>query len=682
MGCSRGASRGSVTAPFRKPPPAEGDILWVAPDRVQRASNVARFQEWLAERAGVRTSGYDELQRWSVDHLEEFWAQLWEFLGLGASPEPGHVLAERVMPGARWFPGERLNYAGRLLAALPADQQIVLAHSETRGPESLTGRDLREQVEAVADGLRGLGVRKGDRVCGYLPNIPETVIAFLATSSLGAVWSVCPPDFGAEGAVDRFAQLEPRVMISVDGYVYAGEAHDKRPDVELIRERLPGLEHTVLVPYLFSGSQARAEPGWIEWSSLLAPPRERHVEEVDFDHPLWVLFTSGTTGVPKALAHGHGGVLVEHLKHTLLANDRKPDDVVFVFTSSGWVLWNMLVSNLLVGASIVLYDGSPLHPDVGVLWSLAEQTAATVLGCSPALLEHCARKQYFPQENHDLGTLRSLSVTGAPLHPETACWVYDHVKPDLWLITGSGGTDVATSFVGGSPLKPVRAGQMQTRLLGVDVRAYDEQGREVVDEVGELVVTKPMPSMPLFIWGDDSGERLRESYFDRFPGVWRHGDWVKITSEGAAAIYGRSDATINRRGVRLGTSDLYGVVERFPEVADSLVVEVTSRQGAGWMVMFVAPAPGAKLTAELEKTIVRTLRTALSPRHVPDFMIEVPDIPRTVFGKRLEVPIKRLLQGEATETALSRYVLSSPAALDAFLAAVPRDADGRFAPPG
>ncbi|MGH2671777.1 MAG: acetoacetate--CoA ligase, partial [Actinomycetota bacterium] len=533
----------------------------------------------------------------------------------------------------------------------------------------LTRAELAERVGAAAAGLRRLGVGAGDRVTAFLPNGPEAVIAFLATASLGAIWSSCSPDFGTRAVVDRFRQIEPKVLVAVDGYRYSGRDHDRTEVVREIVAGLPGLERLVLVPYLTDGP--RLSGSAMRWDDLLAEPAEPRFEPVPFDHPLWILYSSGTTGLPKAMLQGHGGIVLEHLKSLALHLDLGPRDRFFWFTTTGWMMWNFLVSGLLVGASIVLYDGSPAHPGIGRLWRLAEETGMTYLGTSAPYLHACMKVGFRPREVADLRALRAIGSTGAPLSPEGFAWAYEHVDPQVWLGSVSGGTDLCTAFVGSNPLLPVHAGEIQCRCLGAKVEAFDDEGRPVIDEVGELVITEPMPSMPLSFWNDEGGRRYRESYFSVYPGVWRHGDWIKVTSRGTCVIYGRSDATLNRGGVRVGTSELYRVVEALPEIRESLVVDTGRLGSEGALLLFVVLEDEASLDDTLRETIAREIRTQLSPRHVPDRILAVPDIPKTLNGKRLEVPVKRLLMGDRLEDVASPGSLADPEALRVFAELAP-----------
>ena len=638
--------------------------LWTPPaERVERAA-ITRFGRWVAEAHGADVAdSYDALWRWSVADIEAFWASIWSYFAVDSDAPYERVLGARTMPGTEWFPGPRLSFPEHVFRGKD-DSALALQHdSELRGLAAWTWGELREQSERIAAGLRRLGVGEGDRVVAYLPNVPEAVAAFLATASLGAIWSSCSPDFGARSVVDRFAQIEPKVMLTVDGYRYGGRDHDRCEVVAGIARELPSLEHVVSLPYLGCGRVA----GTLAWEELTAEREPLAFARVPFDHPLWVLYSSGTTGLPKPIVHGHGGILLEHLKKMHFHLDAGEGDRVFWFTTTGWMMWNFLVGVLLTPASIVLYDGSPGHPDAGVLWDLAERAEITTFGTSAAYIASSMKAGLEPGAGRNLSALDAVGSTGSPLSPEGFDWVLDHLGRDTWLFSTSGGTDVCTAFVGGVPTLPVFRGELQARALGADVQAWDERGRPLVGEVGELVIAQPMPSMPVFFWGDTSGERLREAYFDFYPGVWRHGDWIEITERGTAVIYGRSDSTINRGGVRMGTSEIYRAVLAHDEVVDALVVDVPREGGENWMPLFVVLREGPELDDDLRARIARRIREDCSPRHVPNEVRAIAEVPRTLSGKVLEVPVKRILMGEDPERAASRDSLTNPAALEVFV---------------
>jgi acetoacetyl-CoA synthetase len=648
---------------------ARGELLWEpSPESIERAT-MTRYMRWLADARGRSFDDYESLWRWSANEIEDFWASIWDFFDVQAQTPYSEVLPDRAMPGANWFGGATLSHPQHIFRGKRDDGVAVHHASELRELAELTWDDLRDQVARTAAGLRELGVRRGDRVVAYMPNIPETLVAFLATTSIGAIWSSCSPDFGASSVVDRFAQIEPKVLFCVDGYRYGGRDFDRLDTVAGLQAAMPTLDRTVVLPYLDQSPDLARLDRAIAWDELLASgagtPLE--FEQVPFDHPLWVLYSSGTTGLPKAIVQGHGGILLEHLKKLHLHVDAQEGDRVFWFTTTGWMMWNFLVGGLLTPASIVLYDGSPGHPDMGVLWDLAERTGMTCFGTSASYIAACMKAGTEPSAGRDLTALRSVGSTGSPLSPEGFEWVYEHVGRDTWLFSTSGGTDVCTAFVGGVPLLPVYRGELQGRALGAKVEAFDEDGNSIVDEVGELVITEPMPSMPLYLWGDDDGSRYRASYFEQYPGVWRHGDWIEITSRGTAVIYGRSDSTINRQGVRMGTSEIYRAVQAVPDVVDALVVDIPRPGTEGWMPLFVVLAEGATLDDELVAEIKRRIRELCSPRHVPDAVYAIAEVPRTLSGKLLEVPVKRILTGTAPEKAASRDSLANPASLDYFV---------------
>jgi acetoacetyl-CoA synthetase len=610
----------------------EGTLLWEPAD--PSGTQLARYMDARG------FSDYHELWGWSVDDLDGFWGSLWDWFGIGSSYE--RVLGRREMPGAEWFPGAELSYAEHVFRLARPGATAIVHASESQPLAEITWDELRDQVARCAAGLRRLGVERGDRVVAYMPNVPETVVGFLATASIGAVWSSCAPEFGTPTVVDRFKQIEPKVLIATEGYRYGGRDFDRRERVAEIRAAIPSIEHTVMVPS--------------DWQRLLAEPAELSFERVPFDHPLWVLYSSGTTGLPKAIVQGHGGILLEHLKKMNLHCDLGERDRFFWYTTTGWMMWNFLVGGLLAGSAIVLYDG---QPDPHGLWEFAQRAGITCLGTSAGFIAACMKAGVEPLE---LPRLRSIGSTGSPLPVEGFEWVYQRFGPDVWLFSTSGGTDLCTAFVGGCPLLPVYAGELQARSLGAAVHAFNEAGRPVVGEVGELVITEPMPSMPLYLWNDPDGERYRASYFDTYPGVWRHGDWIKITDRGTAVIYGRSDSTINRGGVRMGTSEIYSAVEGVPEVLDSLVVDVD-----GTMLLFVVLRPGTELDDELVERIRKRTREYCSPRHVPDEIEAIAEVPRTLSGKKLEVPVKKILMGADPARAASRDSLANPAALDFFV---------------
>ena len=635
-------------------------MLWEPEPAFARKTNITAFLKWL-ERKGRPFRGYDELWHWSVDDLEGFWGSVWKYFDVADADYP--VLQDRQMPGARWFEGSEVNFAKRVLESA-FEGPAIISRSERRNPKSLSWQELRKRTSALAAHLKGRGVARGDRVAAYLPNTTEAVMAFLACASLGAIWSCCSPDFGVPAVLDRFSQIEPKVLLATDGYSYGGKWFDRTEAVSSIISALPSVQTVIGVQ---GSSEGAPIAGSVPWEDLVAGKESVEIESLPFDHPLWILYSSGTTGLPKPIVHGHGGVLVEMLKGISLHNDIRPGDRFFWFTTTGWMMWNHLIGGLLHGATLVLYNGSPSFPDFNSLWDLVEKTETTFMGGSAAYFSACMKADLAPGSSHELKRLRGMGSTGSPLSPEAFEWVYSAVKNDVWLASVSGGTDVCAPFVGGCPILPVNSGEIQCRALGAKVEAYDEQGHSVVGKVGELVLTEPLPSMPLFLWGDKDGSRYAESYFSFFPGVWRHGDWVEITKRGTCIIYGRSDATIKRLGVRIGTSEVYRAVESIPEVIESLAVELEGPGEEGELVLFVTLAPGRKLDPELDSKIRGRIRTDLSPRHVPDEIIEAPAIPKTLSGKKLEVPVKRILMGGDPFKVVNRDSLADPGAVDFYV---------------
>ncbi|MDX2854278.1 acetoacetate--CoA ligase [Actinacidiphila glaucinigra] len=648
------------TTPESTADPATERPLWQpGPDRVSGAQ-VTRFQAWAAEHHGAPApdaadpvAGYQALHAWSVREAETFWRSVVEWFDVRFSSPYETVLADASMPGATWFPGATLNYAEHALRpagdAARAGEPALLHLDERHEIGATSWAGLRRQVASLAHELRALGVRPGDRVSGYLPNVPQAVVALLATAAVGGVWTSCAPDFGARSVLDRFQQVEPVVLFTVDGYRYGGKEHDRTGVVAELRAELPSLRAVVHIPLLGTP----VPEGALDWDSLVSGDPEPVYEQVPFDHPLWVLYSSGTTGLPKAIVQSQGGILLEHLKQTGLHLDLGPGDRFFWYTSTGWMMWNFLVGGLLAGSTIVLYDGSPGFPDTGAQWGVAERTGTTVFGTSAAYVIACRKAGVRPGRDHDLSAVTCVATTGSPLPPDGFRWIHDEVKEDLWIASVSGGTDVCSCFAGGVPTLPVYIGELQAPCLGTDLQAWDPYGKPVTDEVGELVVTNPMPSMPVHFWNDPDGSRYHDSYFEMFPGVWRHGDWITLTSRGTVVIHGRSDSTLNRQGVRMGSADIYEAVERLPEIRESLVIGIEEPDGGYWMPLFVQLAEGAVLDDALRDKVRRTIREQLSPRHVPDEIIPVPGIPHTLTGKRIEVPVKKLLQGTPMDKAVN-----------------------------
>ena len=650
---------------------AEGTLLWEPSEGLKENARISDFMNWLRGEKDLSFKTYNDLWEWSVGDLESFWAAVWKYGGITASKSYDRVLGNREMPGAEWFPGAELNYAEHVLknAEGRADEPAILHQSEVRSLDSVTWGELRDRTAALAAGLKAMGVERGDRVAAYLPNIPEAVIGLLACASIGAVWSSCSPDFGAGSVVDRIQQIEPKVLLAVDGYRYGGKGYDRTDVVARLQQEIPTIGNIVFLPYVTENPDTSQLENVVMWRDLLSEHEGAKIsfEQVPFDHPLWVLYSSGTTGLPKAIVHSQGGILLEHLKKCVLHMDLGPDDRFFWFTTTGWMMWNLVVGGLLSGATVLLYDGNPGYPDMNVLWEFAEKTGMTCFGTSASYITGCMKAEIEPGKDFDLSALKAIGSTGSPLPPEGFEWVYEHIKEDVWLFSTSGGTDLCTAFVGGVPLLPVRAGELQARALGARVEAFDENGEPVMNEVGELVITEPMPSMPIFFWNDPGGERYRESYFDVYPGVWRHGDWIKVKNDGSCVIYGRSDSTINRGGVRMGTSEIYSAVDKVDEVAESLVVDVPKDGGSSFMPLFVVLEEGADLDDDLKGRIKSSIKENASPRHVPNEIFAVPDIPKTLNGKKLEVPVKKILSGTPPEKAASKESLSNPESLDHFV---------------
>ena len=651
----------------------DAGVLWTPPPDVRETTEIGRYLAWLERERSLAFADYEALQRWSVDDLAGFWSSIWEFFGVKAHTPYTTVLASDAMPGASWFPGARLNFAEHLLGGDDdADRVAVVSQSQTREPFELTFGDLREQVARARAGLLRLGVGPGDRVVAYLPNIPETLVAFAAAASLGAVWASCAPELGARSVVDRLVQLEPTVLLAVGGYGFRDRSIDRREEVATIRAALPTLRHVVHVPY-----GGHVVPDALSWDEFLAEPAPLEFLPVAFDHPLFVLFSSGTTGRPKAIVHGHGGILLESLKAHAFTWDLKPGGRLLWFSTTSWMMWNALVCALLLRSSIVMLDGDPAWPDPGWQWRVAEETRPTFMGVSPAFLMACRKGGLAPGREYDLGSIRVFGTAGSPLPAEGYRYVYDQLGPDVLLINGSGGTDVCSGIVGGCALLPVYEGEIAGRLLGVATDAFDANGASLVGELGELVITRPMPSMPVGFWGDADRSLYQRTYFDMFPGIWRQGDWIEFSERGSCVVTGRSDATLNRGGVRLGTGEFYSVVEELPEITDSLVIHLEDDEGgAGELVLFVVLADGVELDDELRGSIANDLRSQLSPRHVPDTISAVPAIPRTLTGKKLEAPVKRMLRGESPESVASRDSLLDPTALDTFAAIAAGGAHG------
>ncbi len=642
--------------------------LWTpTPQRVEK-TNLTRYMRWLAADKNLHFNTYPELWRWSVENIAAFWQSIWDFCEIKASQRGLVALANENMPGATWFPEARLNYAENIFARMSSDRPALLYEDENTQLLEISWQDLSAQTAALQAALKAMGVTKGDRVVAYLPNIPEAIIACLATISLGAIWSSASPDFGTKAVLDRFSQIEPKVIIAADGYAYNGRFFDRHTTLQQIVAGLPQLEHIILIPQ--DKQNQKSLPNAQNWHALQA--RYAHTntltfEQLPFDHPLWVLYSSGTTGLPKPIVHGHGGNLLEHAKETTLHNDLGPQDRFFWYTSTGWMMWNYLLGSMLTGSTAVLYNGSPGYPTLDRLWSLAERSRLTYMGLSPAFLAACIKTQIRPNQTYNLANIRTIGSTGAPLPVSAFEFIYEHVNADIAVESLSGGTDLCTPFVGGVPIQPVYAGEIQGASLGAKVEAYNNAGEPVVGEVGELVISAPMPSMPIKFWNDPDNGRYKASYFEMYPDMWRHGDWIKFNADGGCVIYGRSDSTINRKGIRMGTSEIYACVEALDAVVDCLVVDLEMLDRDSFMPLFVILAEGFTLDAALKQTIANKLRTDLSPRHVPNEIYQIEAIPYTLSGKKLEIPVRRILLGQPVATAVDPGAVRNPDSLTYFV---------------
>lgn len=650
----------------------EGRLLWTPSEAFAHDSQMAQYMRWLKTERGLDFGSYEALRRWSVDRLEAFWSSLWDYFQIHSQTPVRQVLDTRAMPGCKWFEGSRVNYTEHILRAeaTAADKVAIHYASEQKPLRTMTWQELGRQVRLMATQLRSLGIRPGDRVVSYMPNIPETVVAFLATAAVGAVWSSSAPEFGVATVIDRFAQIEPKMLFVCDGYRFNGKAFGREQEVAALVERLPTLSHVVCVPVLESGRVDAIVGKGVLWDTLMRGPdvpREAfQYEYVAYDHPLWVLFSSGTTGLPKAIAQSHVGIIVEHHKLVRLHMGLAPDSVMFFYSTAGWMMWNVVVSSLLGGGAVVLYDGSPTFPDLNRLWQLSQDAGVTYFGASASFLQLMRKNHVVPKEQFEL-RIRATLTGGSPVGPELFEWFYENVAEDCWFSSQSGGTETCSCLVTAVPTEPVYSGEIQARALGIDLHAWSDSGQEVVDEVGELVMTSPFPSMPIYFWNDREGRRYRESYFDVFPGVWRHGDFIKINHRGGCYIHGRSDSTLNRFGVRIGTAEVYQAVEKVPEVADSLIVCCELPGGGFFMPLFVVTKPGVTLDDALRDRINARLRDDGSPRHVPDRIYAIDAVPYTLTGKKMEVPVRRLLMGWPLEKAASRDAMINPAAIEYFI---------------
>lgn len=648
----------------------EGTLLWEPTQERKENSNLNHFMVWLQQNRNLSFDSYDKLWDWSVSELEAFWEAMWEYFDIESSTPYRSVLSVRKMPGAKWFAGAKINYTEHVFRNRDSEKTAIIHTSEVR-PElrEVSWGKLYEDTLAIQQTLKKLGVQKGDRVVSYSANNYETVVAFLATASLGAIWSSASPDFGTQSVIDRFKQIEPKVMFTVDGYRYGGKEFDRLETVQSIQSEIPSLEATITIPYLQTDADFSKLKKPISWEKATENTETKGLtfEHVEFNEPLWILFSSGTTGKPKPIVHSQGGMLIEHLKALTFHCDLGEDDRFFWFTTTGWMMWNFLIGGLLTGTTIILYDGNPAYPSTDTLWKLAQDTKMNLFGTSASYITACMKEDLKPKEKFDLSALQNISSTGSPLPPEGFKWSYDNVKEDLWIASVSGGTDVCTAFVIGAPVLPVYAGELQCRGLGAKVESFDEAGHAHIDEVGELVLTEPFPAMPIFFWDDTDGTRLYESYFDLYDGIWSHGDYIKVTDRGTCVIYGRSDATINRGGIRIGTSEIYRAVDKIPEIEDSLIVDIPSPSGDSHTPLFIVLKEGYELTDELKTSIKKQIRDYCSPRHVPTGIYAAPDLPKTLNGKKLEVPVKKILMGQPVESVVNKGSLGNQQALDYFL---------------
>jgi acetoacetyl-CoA synthetase len=645
----------------------DSEVIWQPSADVVANARITHYTSWLATHRHLTFTDYDALWQWSVDDLEAFWQSLWDYFEVRHGTAPTQVLSARKMSGAHWFPGATVNYVEEVFRHKTDTKPAIVSQSEGGPANEMSWDELEREVASLAAALRDFGVVPGDRVVAYLPNIPATIVAFLAVASIGAVWSVCSPDMGPVAVLDRFRQIEPKVLIACDGYRYGGKAHDRREILQLLLESLPSVTELVLVPWLDRDVDAKQFRNAHTYADVTRKQVTRETHWVDFEHPLWVVYSSGTTGMPKAIVHSHGGIILEGLKGGVLHNDIGPTDRFFWYSSTGWIMWNSQVGGLATGATICIFDGNPGYPDFGTLWRFVGEQRITFFGAGAAFFASCLKAGIEPASLANLDSLRALGSTGSPLSADCYRWIYQQLPSRIWLTAIAGGTDFAGAFLAGNPTLPIVVGEMQCRSLGAAVYAFDESGHAVSDQVGELVCTEPIPSMPLYFWNDPGGKRYAESYFEMFPGVWRHGDWLRITPRHGAIIYGRSDATINRHGIRMGTSELYRAVEALPEILDSLVVDLEMLGRESFMPLFVVLRSGVNLDEGLTVRIKKVIREALSARHVPEPIVQVDEVPRTLSGKKLELPVKRLLLGMPVEKVVNRDAMSNPSSLDFFV---------------
>ena len=648
-----------------------GQILWQPSQQWVENTNLHHYRVWLKQRHNLEFSSYQELRRWSLEHLDDFWQSIWDYFRIETSSPPTAVLGKRTMPGAQWFPGSKLNWAQHIMRNEKPGKTALLYSSETQPLAELDWRILGNDVRKLATRLREFGIKPGDRVAAYLPNVPEAVTALIATASIGAIWSSCSPDFGTPSVLDRLSQISPKVLFCCDGYQYKGKPFNRKQEVEAIIKALPSVEKVIYLPYLNKDDKALPVPGAALYEELLNGPdisaADFKFEQVPFDQPLWILFSSGTTGLPKAIVHGHGGILLEQHKLSSLHYDLKPQDRLFFFTTTGWMMWNFVVSTMLVDACPILYDGNPTWPEADTLWKLTDEAGARLFGASPTLQQMQENAGIVPKNKFKFEKLGSIMLAGSPVSAECTNWFYENVKRDLLLGPGSGGTDICSGFCGPMPGMDVKAGIIQAPHLGVDLRAFDDNGNTLINEVGEFVVTQPMPSMPLYFWNDPDNKRYTETYFSDYPGIWRQGDYFMINEEDGCFVLGRSDATLNRYGVRIGTAEIYRSVAGVPEVADSIIVNLELSGGRFFMPLFVKLQDGLTLNDEIKKKINAKLRADYSPRHVPDDIFQIDDVPYTLTGKKMEVPVRKILLGFPIEKSANKDAMSNPQSLDYFI---------------
>lgn len=645
----------------------EPQLLWKPSEDFKANSNLTQYIHWLSENRDLNFESYSELWDWSVASIEEFWLSIWEYFQVISHSNFNQVMSNDPMPRVTWFEGASLNYAEHIFRKINSRYPAIIFKSESSEVQEISWRDLESKVASLRSYFISKGITKGDCIVGWLPNIPEAVIGFLAANSLGAIWSSTSPDFGKNSVIDRFAQIEPKILIAADGYKYNGKPFDKTSEIAALIEQLPTLQDLLFINYLDPSAQIDTGIEITSWETAISGDDKLEFEAVPFDHPIWVLYSSGTTGLPKPITHSHGGILLEHLKYLTFHNDVKEGDRFFWYTTTGWMMWNYMVASMLCGSTIVLYDGSPGYPDMNVLWRFASDVGIKHFGTSAPFIIANMKAETHPGKDFDLADLTSIGSTGAPLPPEGFEWIYSEIKKDLWLASISGGSDVCSAFVGGNPLLPVYSGEIQCRALGCWLEAYNEDGKSVEDEVGEMVITEPMPCMPIYFWNDPDFRKYEASYFEMFPGKWRHGDWTRITPNEGVVIYGRSDATLNRGGVRIGTSEIYRVLDKMPEIMDSLIVCVDKEDGEFYMPLFVVMPEKSELTDDLVKYIKGTIREECTPRHVPDEILQIPEVPYTISGKKTETPVKKILMGKDVSGTLNKDALKNPDSLNAFI---------------